>query len=58
MEIKPGLGQGQDFPRRGLGGFVKCICPKCGYRIEHRRNMPCSSITCPKCGIAMVGTNE
>ena len=48
--FEPGSGQGQEFSRRGLGGFVRCRCPSCGYQIEHRRNIPCNEMTCPKCG--------
>jgi len=34
---------------KGPGGF--CICPKCGYKTEHKAGVPCSSIQCPKCKI-------
>ena len=26
-----------------------CICKKCGYKTKHRRGIPCSTLTCPKC---------
>jgi len=41
-KIKEAAGQGP-------GGY--CVCPKCGYQIEHQRGIPCSSLKCPKCNI-------
>jgi len=32
-----------------------CICPKCGFKTEHERGLPCSSIKCPRCGVFMHG---
>jgi cation diffusion facilitator family transporter len=32
---------------RGPGGY--CVCPKCGYRVEHQPGVPCSSLICPNC---------
>lgn len=59
---KPGFGRGFGWQRRGKfkdkikeaagqgpGGY--CVCPKCGYQIEHQRGIPCSSLKCPKCNI-------
>ncbi len=37
---------------RGPGG--RCICPKCGHSIEHEPGRPCTTMSCPKCGIGMV----
>jgi len=34
---------------RGPGGY--CACPGCGYKIEHKGGVPCSSLQCPKCKI-------
>jgi len=61
---KPGLGRGFGWQRRGKfkdkieeatgqgpGGY--CVCPKCGYQIEHQRGIPCSSLKCPKCKISL-----
>ncbi len=59
---KPGLGRGFGWQRRGkFKGEVKeavgrgpggyCVCPECGYQIEHQRGTPCSSFKCPKCKI-------
>jgi cation diffusion facilitator family transporter len=36
-----------------IGPEVKCICNKCGHKIEHKRGIPCSTIKCPKCKIPM-----
>ena len=41
-EIKEAKGQ-------GIGG--NCVCPKCGYKILHRRGVPCSTLQCPKCKV-------
>jgi len=59
---KPGFGQGFGWRKKGRfkeeieeavgkgpGGY--CVCPKCGYKIEHQRGVPCSSVQCPKCKI-------
>jgi len=35
----------------GRGPEGNCICPKCGYKIKHKRGTPCSTIKCPKCKI-------
>lgn len=36
-------------------GSRYCICPKCGFKTEHERGLPCSSIKCPQCGGFMHG---
>jgi len=36
---------------QGKGPEGCCICSKCGYKIEHERGVPCSTIKCPKCKI-------
>jgi cation diffusion facilitator family transporter len=36
---------------RGPEGY--CVCKKCGYKIEHKRGVPCSTIKCPKCNLAL-----
>ena len=50
-----GKGQGVGLSKRGLGGFVRCMCPSCGYMIEHKRGTPCNHFRCPKCKIPMRG---
>lgn len=54
-----GGGQGQG---RGKGGGNKpgagptgnCLCPKCGFTVEHITSQRCIDQTCPKCGAQMV----
>jgi len=55
-------GQGRGIGRRirpgrakGLGGVSECVCPKCGYKEVHSRNIPCSQVKCPKCDSLMTG---
>ncbi|MFA5410881.1 MAG: hypothetical protein WC321_03365 [Candidatus Omnitrophota bacterium] len=36
----------------GPGG--NCVCPGCGTKVAHQAGIPCSSMSCPKCGIRMV----
>jgi len=61
---QPRLGRGFGWQRRGKftkdfkkaegqgpGGW--CVCPKCGYKVEHQRGTPCASIQCPKCKISL-----
>lgn len=33
------------------GGATKCVCPKCGHEVEHKKGIPCGK--CPKCGTVM-----
>ena len=40
---------------RGTGGTMVCRCPKCGHTELHRKGVPCSSFTCPKCGKRLHG---
>lgn len=37
-----------------------CICPQCGFQLEHTLGMPCSQEICPECGTRMRrrGRNE
>lgn len=36
----------------GEGGY--CVCPKCDYRVEHQRGVPCQEERCPKCGAKLL----
>lgn len=42
-----------------MGGSVSggpvgyCQCPKCGTKVKHDREIPCSEMKCPKCGTLM-----
>lgn len=31
-----------------------CSCPSCGFKISHKRGVPCRSITCPQCGDVLI----
>jgi len=59
---KPEFGQGFGWQRKGRfqaekspaigsgpNGF--CVCPKCGYKVEHKKSVPCFTLKCPKCRI-------
>lgn len=61
---QPVLGRGFGWQRRGRfkdkieeaqgkGPEGYCVCPKCGYKIEHQRGVPCSSLICPNCKIPL-----
>lgn len=48
-----GTGAGRGPGRLGVnalgpGGY--CVCPACGTKVEHQRGIPCTGLTCPKCG--------
>ena len=60
--FKPSFGRGFGWQRKGRfkdtikqaqgkGPKGYCVCPKCGYKIKHKRGIPCSTIKCPKCKI-------
>lgn len=36
----------------GPGGY--CICPSCGEKAPHQRDVPCYQIRCPKCDTKMI----
>lgn len=52
-----GQGQGRRQGRQGAGGWKYCVCPKCGYTVEHTRGKPCLKTTCAKCRARMMGSN-
>jgi predicted DNA-binding protein (UPF0251 family) len=35
-------------------GTDLCVCPQCGQRAPHTPGTPCTSMTCPACGTAMI----
>ncbi|MFC2106749.1 DUF134 domain-containing protein [Bacteroidota bacterium] len=35
-----------------------CICPKCGYKEEHKAGIPCRTMICPNCDISMIRENS
>jgi len=38
----------------GAGRGGNCICTSCGNKVMHQPGIPCSSMSCPKCGMRMV----
>jgi len=62
---QPNFGRGYGWQRRGkfkgeiesargLGPGGYCACPKCGYKVEHKKGTPCSSLKCPKCDVMLI----
>ncbi len=52
IEIKNRDKKGDRFERMGgwgLGPKGICICPCCGYTIEHCAGVPCFQLICPNC---------
>jgi hypothetical protein len=50
-----GRGMGMGRGRRGNAGpGGNCICPACGEKVMHQAGVPCTSMSCPKCGMRMV----
>jgi hypothetical protein len=53
-----GSGRGQGPGRMGgpkaAGPDGSCVCPACGHKVPHQVGQPCSSVKCPKCGVAMI----
>lgn len=31
-----------------------CVCPSCGYAVEHECGVPCNTLLCPKCDCHLV----
>jgi len=51
-----GFGKGRGMGRRGQGAGPagECVCPGCGAKVPHQAGIPCSSLSCPKCGRQML----
>ena len=49
-----GRGMGMGGNRPGAGPSGNCLCPSCGTEIPHQAGVPCSDLSCPKCGAKMV----
>ncbi|MCD6466350.1 MAG: hypothetical protein J7L10_00330 [Methanomicrobia archaeon] len=55
-----GRGQGRGQGRRGMGGGQalgpggECVCPQCGYTVQHQLGTPCFNMKCPKCGMPLI----
>jgi predicted Fe-Mo cluster-binding NifX family protein len=45
---------GRCRPGAGPGTASFCICPTCGAKTPHARGIPCTQVSCPRCGNAMV----
>lgn len=61
-ELGRGEGKGVGGSPQGDGGAKYCVCPKCDYSEEHKRegegkSTPCSERKCPKCGAMMKGSD-
>lgn len=61
---KPSFGSGFDWQRKGRfkdkvnkatgkGPDGYCVCEKCGYRVLHKKGVPCPNIKCPNCSISL-----
>ncbi len=37
-----------------MGSMGNCICPKCGFKTNHKRGVPCQDEKCPKCGAKLL----
>lgn len=50
---KPTFGRGFGWQKQGKGPGGSCVCPKCGYKTEHQRGVPCASKLCPSCKVKL-----
>jgi len=61
---KPIIGKGFGWQRKGKfkdviteaegkGPEGFCVCSKCGYKIVHKKETPCSKMDCPECSIKL-----
>lgn len=44
--------EGHRGHHHGSKGY--CICPKCGYSIEHKAGIPCRTEICPTCKTSLI----
>jgi len=49
-----GSGPGRNKGPQKAGPSGYCVCPKCGYKVQHVVNQPCYDKKCIKCGTKMV----
>jgi len=53
QNYRKGRGSGRGT-KPGSGPSGQCVCPKCGYKLQHVVGQRCVDISCPKCGAKMV----
>ncbi|RLD40469.1 MAG: DNA-binding protein [Bacteroidetes bacterium] len=41
------------FQRDRVKNDSDCVCPDCGFKISHKRGVPCRKANCPKCNIPL-----
>ena len=58
LEAERGKGKGKNGKPQGDGGADSCVCPKCGYKVSHKKGEPCNETKCPKCKTALVGKTK
>ncbi|MHA1578403.1 MAG: hypothetical protein ACTSUQ_02085 [Candidatus Freyarchaeota archaeon] len=55
-----GRGRGRGGGRGRMGGPYAagpggvCVCPNCGHTVPHQAGVPCTNMSCPKCGTRMI----
>ncbi|MHA1208451.1 MAG: hypothetical protein ACTSSA_00550 [Candidatus Freyarchaeota archaeon] len=55
-----GRGRGRGGGRGRMGGPYAagpggvCVCPSCGHTVPHQAGVPCTTVSCPKCGTRMI----
>jgi len=49
-----GGGRGRRGGSKAAGPDGFCVCPKCGYKVDHIAGQPCYEQKCAKCGTQMV----
>jgi len=57
-ELARGDGRGVGGPRQGIGPTKYCKCTKCGYKMKHIPDHPCTDYVCPKCSGSLVGRDK
>ena len=58
IEAERGKGKGKNGKPQGDGGADICVCSKCGYKVSHKKGIPCNETKCPKCKTVMIGKTK
>jgi len=58
MSQRRGPGRGYGNMKRGLAGSQVCVCPQCGYSVNHVPGSPCRFVKCPFCQIPLVRNDD